>query len=175
MLGLCTLHLLACAITEFHWVSEWTAIMLCDDKRALSLLSHHKRWIRPSAKCNHIRQSFQAFKQGLSSNFKYVHVYGHMDQHLAWRQLSLPQQLNCVCDTLAKKGGHDSNNARISWHAHPVLTSGRCGTDSLGQQSHWRHHWCASMQAKQSPWNIFNNGNATYGLPNSLKKSTGNT
>ncbi len=38
-----------------------------------------------------------------------------MDQHLSWAQLSLPQQLNCVCDTLAKravttaitKGYHD--------------------------------------------------------------------
>jgi hypothetical protein len=27
-----------------------------------------------------------------------------MDQHLAWGQLSLPQQLNCVCNTLAKRG-----------------------------------------------------------------------
>jgi hypothetical protein len=26
-----------------------------------------------------------------------------MDQHLAWGQLSLPQQLNCVCNTLAKR------------------------------------------------------------------------
>ncbi len=26
-----------------------------------------------------------------------------MDQHLSWSQLSLTQQLNCVCDTLAKQ------------------------------------------------------------------------
>jgi hypothetical protein len=26
-----------------------------------------------------------------------------MDQHLSWAQLSLPQQLNCVCNTLAKQ------------------------------------------------------------------------
>jgi hypothetical protein len=26
-----------------------------------------------------------------------------MDQHLAWRQLSIPQQLNCICKTLAKR------------------------------------------------------------------------
>jgi hypothetical protein len=30
-------------------------------------------------------------------------MYGHMDQHLSWSQLSLTQQLNCVCDTLAKQ------------------------------------------------------------------------
>jgi hypothetical protein len=33
----------------------------------------------------------------------YILVYGHMDQHLSWLQLNLPQQLNCVCDTLVKK------------------------------------------------------------------------
>ena len=26
-----------------------------------------------------------------------------MDQHLSWLQLNLPQQLNCVCNTLAKR------------------------------------------------------------------------
>jgi hypothetical protein len=103
MLGLCTLHLLACMIMEFHQVSEWTAIILCNSKRALSLSSHHKGQIRPSAKYADIRQSFQASKQDLSSNFKYVHVYWHMDQHLAWGQLSLPQQLNCICNTLEKR------------------------------------------------------------------------
>ncbi len=30
-------------------------------------------------------------------------MYGHMDHHLSWSQLSLLQQLNCVCDTLAKQ------------------------------------------------------------------------
>jgi hypothetical protein len=35
--------------------------------------------------------------------FRYVHVYGHMDRHLTWEQLTLTQQFNCICDTLAKK------------------------------------------------------------------------
>ncbi len=30
-------------------------------------------------------------------------MYGHMDHHLSWSQLSLTQQLNCVCNTLAKR------------------------------------------------------------------------
>jgi len=32
-----------------------------------------------------------------------LHVYGHMDKYLLWHQLSLIQQLNCVCNTLAKQ------------------------------------------------------------------------
>jgi hypothetical protein len=50
-----------------------------------------------------IRCSFRATKQGYIRGFKYVHIYGHMDQFLPWNQLSLMQQLNCVCNTLAKK------------------------------------------------------------------------
>ena len=33
---------------------------------------------------------------------KYQHVSGHQDRHKLWWQLSLVEQLNCVCDGLAK-------------------------------------------------------------------------
>ncbi len=42
-------------------------------------------------------------KQLLRGIFQYIHVYGHMDRLLKWEQLMLAQQLNCVCDTMAKK------------------------------------------------------------------------
>jgi hypothetical protein len=38
-----------------------------------------------------------------TSTHTHVHVYGHMDQCLKREPLTLMQQLNCVCDTLAKK------------------------------------------------------------------------
>ncbi len=50
-----------------------------------------------------IRCSFRAPKQGYIGGFKCVYMYGHMDQFLPWNQFSLMQQLNCVCNTLAKK------------------------------------------------------------------------
>jgi hypothetical protein len=102
MLGLCALHLLAWAISEYYGVERWSSTMCCDNKRALLLSSHHKRRIRPSAKCTDIRKNFCTTKQAYQGGFKYVHMYGHMDQHLSWAQLSLPQQLNCICNTLAK-------------------------------------------------------------------------
>ncbi len=90
MLGLCTLHLLAWAISEYYGVERWSSTMCCDNKCALLLLSHHKERIRLSANCADIRRNFRATKQAYQGRFKYVHVYGHMDQHLAWAQLSLP-------------------------------------------------------------------------------------
>jgi hypothetical protein len=90
--------------------------MCCDNKHAPILSSHHRGQIQPSAKCPDIQRSFRATKQPYQRGFKYTHIYGHMDQHLSWSQLSLTQQLNCVCNTLAKcavmnaimKGYHDS-------------------------------------------------------------------
>ncbi len=79
MLGLCALHLLAQAVSEFYKVDKWAAILYCDNKCALELSSHHRRCIRPSAKCADIRQNLRAIKQSFTGNFKYIHVYGHMD------------------------------------------------------------------------------------------------
>jgi hypothetical protein len=104
MLGLCALHLLAQAVVEFYKVDKWAAILCCNNKRALKLSSHHRRRIRPSAKCADIRQNLCAIKQSFTGNFKYICAYGHMDLYLEWDQLTLIQQLNCVCDTLAKQG-----------------------------------------------------------------------
>jgi hypothetical protein len=103
MLGLCTLHLLACTLSKYYNLNDWSATMCCDNKRALILSSHHRGQIGPSAKCADIQRSFRATKQTYQGGFKYTQVYGHMDQHLSWLQLSLTQQLNCVCNTLAKQ------------------------------------------------------------------------
>jgi hypothetical protein len=103
MLGLCCLHLLARVVAEFFGIGQWAAVLSCNKKRALELSSNHCRRIQPSAKSANIRCSFRATKQGFIGGLKYVHIYGHMDQFLPWSQLSLMQQLNCICNTLAKK------------------------------------------------------------------------
>jgi hypothetical protein len=103
MLGLACLHLLARAVAEFFAIGHWTAVISYDNKKALELSSNHRRRIRLSAKCADIRCSFRATKQTFIGGFKYVHIYGRMDQYLVWNNLNLMQQLNCVCDTLAKR------------------------------------------------------------------------
>jgi hypothetical protein len=103
LLGLCALHLLAQALAEFYKVAGWSATLYCDNKCALEVSSHHTRRIQPSAKCADIRHNLKAVKPLLNGAFHYVHVYGHMDRLLKWEQLMLPQKLNCVCNTLAKR------------------------------------------------------------------------
>jgi hypothetical protein len=69
MLGLCALHLLVCAIMEYHNVSAWSAVISCDNKWALELSFHHKGRIQPSAKCANIRWNFHATKQTYAGSF----------------------------------------------------------------------------------------------------------
>jgi hypothetical protein len=75
LLGLCALHLFAQAIAEFYKVVGWSALLCCDNKRALEASSHHKRRIRPSAKCADILRSLKAVKPLLNGTFRYAHVY----------------------------------------------------------------------------------------------------
>jgi hypothetical protein len=102
MLGLCALHLFARVLSEFHKIQEWKATLCCNNKRALKLSSYVCRRIWPSAKCADILRSLKATKRTFIGKFTYVHVYGHVDRYLLWHQLSLPQQLNCICNMLAK-------------------------------------------------------------------------
>ncbi len=97
MLGLCAFHLLAIALSEFYEIKEWEATMCCDNKRALEQSAYTRCRIRPSAKCADIQQSLKATKHTFKGKFT------HMDKYLLWHQLSLIQQLNCVCTTLAKQ------------------------------------------------------------------------
>ena len=103
MLGLCALHLFARALSEFYKIQEWEATLCCNNKRALKQSAYTRRRIRPSAKCADIQRSLKATKHTFKGKFTYLHVYGHMDKYLLWHQLSIIQQLNCVCDTLAKQ------------------------------------------------------------------------
>jgi hypothetical protein len=57
MLGLCALHLLARALSEFYEIKEWEATLCWDNRRALEQTAY-------------------------TLKFTYLHVYGHMDKYL---------------------------------------------------------------------------------------------
>jgi hypothetical protein len=80
MQGLCALHLLAQAVAKFYKVEKWSAILCCNNKCALELSSHHRRCIRPSAKCTDIQCNLRAIKQTFTGNLKCIRIYGQMDQ-----------------------------------------------------------------------------------------------
>ena len=102
LLGLCALHLLALALAEFYRISGWKATLCCDNLRALRLSSQERQRIKPSAACSDLHRSLRSTKNNFTGRFRYQHVAGHMDKYLLWHQLSLVQQLNCICNTTSK-------------------------------------------------------------------------
>ena len=106
LLGLCSLHLVALALSKFYKVSGWKATLGCNNLCALILSSKECRRIKPSAACLDIHWSFCSTKKNFTGCFKYQHIAGHMDKYLLWHLLSLIQQLNCVCNTNAKGAVH---------------------------------------------------------------------
>ncbi len=106
LLGLCALHFLARAVAEFYELGGWTTTLCCNSKQALEKSSNNRSRIRPSVKCADIRHSLRTAKLLLRGSFHYVHVYRHMDRHLTWDQLTLTQQLNCICNALEKSQSH---------------------------------------------------------------------
>ena len=102
LLGLCAMHLFALALEEFFVVGGWTAKVCCDNEAALNQASRDRRRVRPSLSCADVLRSLRTSKGKLSATFTYEHVDAHMDRFLLWHQLTLTQQLNCVCDNLAK-------------------------------------------------------------------------
>ncbi len=96
-------YLTSNTIISRYEIKGWKATLCCDNKSALEQSAYTRRRIRPSAKCADIQRSLKATQHTFTGKFSYLHVYGHMDKYLLWHQLSLIQQLNCVCDTLAKQ------------------------------------------------------------------------
>ncbi len=84
LLGLCSLHLFALALSEFYKVSGWKVTLGCNNLRALTMSSNNCQWVKPSASCADIHRSLCSTKQLFTGGFNYQHVAGHMDRYLLW-------------------------------------------------------------------------------------------
>ena len=102
LLGLCAIHLFLLALEEFYDLPSTTGEIHCDNRGALHQSSWKPRRVKTGASCADVLRSIRNTKQHLKATFKYKHVNSHMDKHFLWHQLSLPQQLNCICDFYAK-------------------------------------------------------------------------
>ena len=104
MLGLCALQLflLAVDIWFFPDVSH-TLTIYCDNEKAGEQAQEEHRRIKPGWSCSDVLRSFRDTKRTLRTTIRFAHVSAHMDEVLPWEQLSLAEQLNCMCDILAKE------------------------------------------------------------------------
>ena len=102
LLGLLAIHLLGSAFEQYFGLSASTAVIACDNKGALFKSKEYRRRIPNSASQADIKRVLRNVKTKLRVSFAYEWVQAHQDNIKLWHQFTLLQQLNCICDTLAK-------------------------------------------------------------------------
>jgi len=102
LLGLTALDLLACAFKELYGEPEKRNKLICDNEKVLWKSKVFRRRISPATPHADLLRLLCNIKPLIKLTFSYVHVYGHADDKIPFKDLSLEQQLNIFCDHLAK-------------------------------------------------------------------------
>lgn len=79
-----------------------SASIFCDNERAIEISAALTLYIHPKRKHSDILRALSHVKRILHCTLSFTHVRGHQEDSLSISVLSLPAQLNCQCDTLAK-------------------------------------------------------------------------
>ena len=102
LLGLLAIHVLLAAMEEFYNLPATYSKICCDNQGALYKSKESRRRIPVGASQADIKRSLRNVKTGMHAKLTYEWVESHQDRLKLWHQLSIEQQLNCFCDSLAK-------------------------------------------------------------------------
>ena len=101
LLGSVAIHLLASFTATYYDNTDCIGKVYCDNKGALQQASKNFQRVRTGAKHADLLRALRSIKSRCPMTFAYCHVRAHQDQQLPWGALSLIEQLNVTCDTLA--------------------------------------------------------------------------
>ena len=102
LLGLMAIHILLAALEEYYKILPSSGKICCDNEGALYKSKEFWRRIPVGASQSAIKRALQNVKCGMRAKLTYEWVQSHQDRYKLWHQLTIEQQLNCYCDTLAK-------------------------------------------------------------------------
>jgi hypothetical protein len=102
LLGLLAIHTLIRALEAYYLVGKTEGKLCCDNQGALHKSKEIRRRIPVGASQADIKRAFRNVKHGMHAELDYVWVESHQDRYKLWTQLTIEQQLNCICDDLAK-------------------------------------------------------------------------
>jgi len=108
LLGLLAIHTLIAAIEAYYSLGETKGKLCCDNQGALHKSKERRRRIPVGASQADIKRAFRNVKHGMHAKLDYEWVESHQDRYKMWWQLSTEQQLNCICDELAKEAVRQS-------------------------------------------------------------------
>lgn len=105
LLGLVAIHItFAIAIAQFFLVEKVTGKISCDNMAALNQASSKTRKrVSVGVKHSDLHRTIRTLKSLVRTTFRYVHVKAHQDTVRPWRELTLTEQLNVICDGLANR------------------------------------------------------------------------
>ena len=108
-LGLYSIHAFIHAIADHVHISGGTIEICCNNDAALKEASSRKKRIGTLASCADVFQGIRFITRQLTFFcLSYTWVKAHMDDVLDWQDLSPSQQLNVMCDNLAKSAADDA-------------------------------------------------------------------
>ena len=122
LLGLTAIHHLAAFAIEFYGHNKATRGVHCDNKGALHQASLKHRRVRTGCKHSDLLRNLRYIKHMHNFITTYSHVKAHLDDTHAYDDLTLVQQFNVICDTLAKQAVQTAMTSTNTWDAlHQLL------------------------------------------------------
>ena len=102
-LGLYSIHAFIQRIADHYNIASGSAEVCCDNDAALKEAKGRRKRIRASSTCSDVFRGIRSVTKRLKDFlWTYSWVKAHMDDILKWQDLSRVQQLNVICDNLAK-------------------------------------------------------------------------
>ena len=95
------------AICNFHNILSTTPKIFCDNISALRQSGYRRRRVKTGACQADVLRVLRTIKLRQMLKPTYEHVAAHQDKKITWWQLSLEEQLNCVCNGLATNSGSE--------------------------------------------------------------------
>ena len=115
LLGLLALHALLAAITIYFQVPAGKAKLCCDNAGALHKSRERRRRIPTGSAHADVLRALRNITTKALPSIIYEWVPSHQDDLKSWAALTTEQQLNCVCDSLAKSAVQDSLHCLDPW------------------------------------------------------------
>ena len=103
LLGMVAIHALVATAAAFYDLPVNHGSIHCDNLGALAKARAHGRRVKSSLKQGDLVRAIRAMKQGVFLQLRYQYVKSHQDDVKQWADLTLDQQLNVTCDSLAKQ------------------------------------------------------------------------
>ncbi len=102
LLGLVALHTLILAPANYYNVQIVSGKICCDNISALNQASKTQKRVRSGIKHSDLQRAIRTYKCKVTMALKYKHVRAHQDNLKPLSMLTLVEQLNVICDELAK-------------------------------------------------------------------------